>query len=168
MRMILVIGVLTMIALPHGRTTAQAQKFDALSLPKPGLLACRVIVPRKADSAAVVVTFSDESESFQSREMTAAFDSLGNPLALLVFATKQLGDSSYGESYILRLRAPIRGVHVSAIGKLPPGTSTTGPMPTPLSTETAKAPATEEDIHLARQLLKWAWDHRCHPVPVDM
>jgi hypothetical protein len=147
---------------------AQSVTFDAFAVPKSGFTTCRAFSPPRSDSAAIGVVYGDESEEFDARETVIHFDSAGTVLKLNLFASKQIGDSSYGEAFTIRFLNAGGGTHMQAVAQLPPGTKPTDPMPTPVSIKKEFVELTPDDMKRAAALGMWIWQHRCPIPPRDM
>lgn len=154
---------------PTEAVRGQSERFDPFALPKPGLITCRAGSPRPQDSAAFAQAFTDESDAFDSRETQVLFDSSGAARLLNLFASKQVGDSSYGEAFTIRFSQGFSGLHVRAIAQLPPGTKPADPMPVPLSIKRENVVLTLDEVRQASALAAWIWTHRCQSsFPIEM
>jgi hypothetical protein len=139
----------------------EAARIDPLRLPGAVLL-CRSTPTGPTDSAAFVFEYVDGNGSEGQRTSFAAFDSVGEPLYMMVSAP---GQGARGERVT---RAVVVRFIPNGLGErvvLPDApTSQAPPVGGADSVTRAKASTellTDAEVAHARVLAEWFWEHRC-------
>lgn len=135
-----------------GQETAGPQPF---ALPGTAPLLCRSIPVGRADSASFVYQFLDR-QAERGRESVVAFDSLGTPLYMTVFAPVRSAGTHQWRTYAIALRfVPI------ALGDRLLLPSVAQP-DTPVSHEKPELETlSTTDLANAKTLAEWFWARRC-------
>ena len=114
----------------------------------------------RADSGRIVVKLVEAADPETPRDLTAAFDSSGAPLALALFVPAKIaGGRVQTQAYGARFGATSGGRHAVLIE---PARGDTTP---PTAPPDPGQPMTDSEMTRARTLATWVWDHRCHVQP---
>lgn len=104
------LAVLAVSAEPVG---GQATPAAALSLPLNGALVCQAI----PDPQGTILEFTDSVQSFTKRETTLSYDTLGNPLQLVVLALgNPVQGRAVGQLVVVRFSPKAEGATTSVNG----------------------------------------------------
>ena len=152
------------------RAVAQSRPPDPLRLPTSGTVICRAIPVMRGHAVAVLLQVSEESDTLSGRESEFAFDSVGNPIFMVV----SVSDSGEGErlnvhAIAVRFTPALEGYHrifaedstghafIATDSASIPQTVQDGSGALPAH----RTPLRDDEFIEARQLAHWAWNHRC-------
>jgi len=133
------------------KQAAPSGSFDAMRQPGQVLRCRSVTAPSGAPAGTVALEFEDGVDLVDDRQITAVYDSTGDPLALQMIATEKRDGRPLWHTIVVAYPTPHseQGVqYASAAGSAPAA----GQQPEDLSADT---------LARARTLSKWLWNHRC-------
>jgi hypothetical protein len=137
-------------------STHLAEPFDPLGLPTSALLCHVLTLPNKAPPNSIGFQFQDGTLLINDRLISAVYDSVGNPMLLIMNATEKpvVGD------------AIMHSVSVS-FPKGEPGIGFQFVNPRDDTIKSQHEPLSPSMIKEAQNLAAWLWNHRCVEVPVN-
>ena len=149
---------LSLAACPAVGVAQTSAEFDPLVLPGTVLL-CRSLPTSPADSAAFAFEYVDGGGAGVQRTSFAAFDSVGQPLYMMVSAKGQ--HMGFMHNVVVRFSPKGAGERVVLHSQRPPQTPPVGGPDSIDRSKPVEESLTDVEIARAKALAKWFWVHRC-------